>query len=140
MSSAMRERFLEGPALRPARDVLAAEGYPVEIQGGCLVFVRAHQYEDVMKAVEDEPLRYGDILYNRDLDYLVGEILDLSRDQSGAWISLREVLPIGEAGHTSASSTSNDTGAVIDGVIEIDRTFLRWRPVVDSSNQKARSY
>lgn len=135
MTQVTRQQFLEGAALRPCRDALASGGHPVEVPGGCLVFVRPDQYDDVLRrlrAVDPTTLSRADIIFSESLEYLVAETLfeALSLGSGGAWMKSRDQLSINE----DAPETS------VEGVIEIDRTFLRWRPVSAASNSKALTY
>ena len=96
MSKDTSRHFLEGAALRPCRDALSRAGYEVEIQGGCLVFVHPHQYEDVLMALQTFTLTRADIVFAASFEYLVEQTLSLAVDVGcqGSWMKSRDQLPM----------------------------------------------
>lgn len=149
MSKDTRRHFIEGAALRPCRDALFVQGHEVEIQGGCLVFVHPWQYEDVLRAVGNMPLTHADIIFAASFEYLVEQTLNLALDLGcrGSWMKSRDQLQMDEADQDDGDqyagsddkkeSVEEKSDELLDGIIEIDRTFLRWRPVsvADSNPQ-----
>ena len=138
MCRVLRNRFLHGPALRPCRDALRSQDLPLEIQGGCLVFIHPEQYPHVLRAAENQTLTHADIIFTESLEYLIGETLDGGRD--GAWMRSRDQISVTENSSEQDIESSEGTEELVEGRIEIDRTFLRWRPVSEASNPKARSF
>lgn len=149
MSKDTRQHFIEGAALRPCRDGLLAQGYEVEIQGGCLVFVHPWQYEDVLRAVANIPLTRADIIFAASFEYLVEQTLNLALEFGcrGSWMKSRDQLQMDESDRDDGEhyvgsddkkeSVEEKSDELLDGIIEIDRTFLRWRPVSEvASNPK----
>lgn len=149
MTQVTRQQFLEGAELRRCRDALASGGHPVEVPGGCLVFVHPHQYDDVLRAVDFTTLSRADIIFSASLEYLVEETLKkaLSLGSRGAWMKSRDQLPINEDApeafemeHRIAEGMEDSAETSVEGVIEIHHTFLRWRRVSAASNSKALTY
>ena len=142
MSAETRQQLLHGPALRPCRDALTHQHFPVEIQGGSLVFVHPYQYEDVLRRVKDKELIRADIIFSESFEDYVAESLDRARS-AGAWMKSRDRLPEEKSeasGHKGDSRETSSIEELLDGIIEVDRTFLTWRPVSAGSNKKAKSH
>lgn len=132
MSKDTSRHFLEGAALRPCRDALSRAGYEVEIQGGCLVFVHPHQYEDVLMALQTFTLTRADIVFAASFEYLVEQTLSLAVDVGcqGSWMKSRDQLPM----EIETDGEQKEESVEVDGVLEIDRTFYRWRPATAAAS------
>ncbi|CAK9048552.1 START domain-containing protein [Durusdinium trenchii] len=132
MSKDTSRHFLEGAALRPCRDALSRAGYEVEIQGGCLVFVHPHQYEDVLRALQTFTLTRADIVFAASFEYLVEQTLSLAVDVGcqGSWMKSRDQLPM----EIETDGEQKEESVEVDGVLEIDRTFYRWRPATAAAS------
>ncbi|CAE7612960.1 unnamed protein product [Symbiodinium sp. CCMP2456] len=93
----LRSAFADGPALRPCRDALQAEGLSWKLSSGAMIFVSPWQYTAAIIALSDLELHPDHLVFSRSMEYLVEEVLQ----QHSTWVKDRSVLDIQEFQATS---------------------------------------
>lgn len=119
----VREALQACPKLKTCRQMLAENGFSLELSSGTKLFVHPWQYEAVMHAVADRDLKAWHIITASDLEEIVKDIMLSLPKKHKVYFRDSEAMSLAGAGNTPDDFVVVDDGADEISIV-VSRTFI----------------